>query len=129
MERIFMRKLMQFLNFDAEGFLEDKQVVFKGVREWREYKEDGTGDLLGTKVDLLIMADDTFYENSEEQELNAGETLSIKTTQPMSYFEDCKKMATPMKITNITKANVYGNYNNNLSIEADVWKPKAQQDN
>ncbi|WP_426787212.1 hypothetical protein [Staphylococcus capitis] len=122
-----MKKLSSFLNFDTEAFLKDKKLVFKGVKEWREYTGDETqGKLLGTKVDLLIMEDGTHYENSEEQELNVGETLTVKTTIPEEQFKDMKKMRTELVITNVKKANVYGNFNNNLSIEASLSRVQAK---
>mgnify|MGYP006980402770 FL=1 len=78
---------------------------------------------------MLIMADNTRYEDSEEQELNVGEVVTIKTPRLKSEFEDCKKMATRMQIVNITKANVYGEFNNNLSLEGEVrpYQPKSQE--
>jgi hypothetical protein len=126
-----MKKLSSFLHFDTKGFLKDKELVFKGVSEWREYTGDKNkqGDVIGSKVQMLIMADNTRYEDSEEQELNVGEVVTIKTPRLKSEFEDCKKMATRMQIVNITKANVYGEFNNNLSLEGEVrpYQPKSQE--
>ena len=126
-----MKKLSSFLHFDAKGFLKDKELVFKGVSEWREYTGDKNkqGDIIGSKVQMFIMTDNTHYEGSDEQELNAGELVTVKTPKLKSEFEHCKKMSTRMQIVNITKANVYGEFNNNLSLEGEVrpHQPKSQE--
>src|SRR5699024_214651 len=116
-----MKKLRQFQEFNHEAFLKDKSFVVKEVKPVIEYVNgERTDKEIGTNVVCLITRDDTKYsEDGSEEGVNLYETISFKV--PKNNFElNQKSKVRPVRIT---KATVYGNFMNNLSIECeDVLK-------
>lgn len=74
-----MKKLTQFQSFDFERFIDGKTMLVKDVKEWFEYKDGQiTNNQLGTRVELLIIKDDTKYETLDDSNANFGETFPLK---------------------------------------------------
>lgn len=110
-----MKKLTQFQNFDFDRFIDGKTLVVKDVKEWYEY-QDGqiTNTQLGTRVELLIIRDDTEYANPEDSNSNFGETFSVKVE---NKFDLPLKFQDEVHIQGAV-ASVYGQYQNQLSVTA-----------
>lgn len=108
-----LQKLHIFEHFDIDGFLKDKNIIVKGVRKWTDRE---TGKLLGSKVDTIIVADNTDYGISENEEVisNLFETLTIKVPKIINKLP----MKTEVRPIN-AKAKIYGDYHNQLSIVAE----------
>lgn len=54
-----MKNLRQFMFFDWDAFAKDKLFRCIGVTKWTEFK---TKEVLGTKVQVAIVKDDTSYK-------------------------------------------------------------------
>ena len=65
-----MRKINQFMFFDAEAFFKDKDLIYLtgDIEDKEKFK--------GARVKLLILRDRTKYK--DEVGLNAGEALFVK---------------------------------------------------
>lgn len=106
-----MKKLNLFTYFDFDEFAKGKRFMSIGQQEWRDYK---TGDVLGTKVEVVIVQDKTDYGVQDGKVVsNLYEKLAIKVP---------KKIAVPMnveiKMVNAV-ATVYGDFRNQLSVVVD----------
>lgn len=110
-----MKKLTQFQTFDFERFIKDKTLVVRDIKPWYDYQNgEVTTDQLGSRVDLLIMRDDTPYQNEEDANANFGETFTVKVEN---------KFDLPLKFQDEVviqggSAVVYGQYQNQLSVTA-----------
>lgn len=113
-----MKNLNQFKDFKHQEFLEKKKLYYLDV------KSLSNGG--GVKVSLLILEDNTIYQNSGN---NLGEQLQVtvqhKTVEDFSGF---KPLQTECKIVNVKKATIYGDYQNQLSIHADVVSVNHAED-
>ena len=70
------------------------------------------------KVSLLIVKDTTEYQNSQT---NLGEQVVVTVNNKrIDEYSSFIPMKTICRIENITKAVVYGEFQNQLSITADV---------
>lgn len=105
-----MNNLRQFLSFKHQEFFEKKRLYFLAIKELATQN--------GVKVSLLILEDGTDYKNEKN---NLGEqihvTVANKTVDDFSAF---KSLQTECKIVNVKKATIYGDFQNQLSIHADV---------
>ena len=122
-----MKSLNNFSSFDMDAFLHGKTLVVKEIKDWLEYKDNQpTGKQLGKKVVTMIVKDDTVYKDKEgnsEKGLNLYEQLSFNVPV-MNLDIPQNKIVRPV---NITKAIIYGRYQNQLSIECEsvqVVKPE-----
>ena len=103
-----MKKLNNYRLFDTERFLKGKKLAFlKG-----KYQADDK--FQGVSMTLIVL-DDIKKEND-------GEQFTVKVANvPESYLMQFKMLDT-VQLYDISKATVYGDYQNQLSIHAKVKK-------
>ena len=107
-----MNKLHMFLKFDVEGFLKDKRLMSIGVEPWKDYN---TGDVLGTKVQVAIMVDETNYGPQKD-----GKIVNNKLEK--FFIRVPKKINVPMDVEVVPLnpiGKVWGEFKNQLTIDAD----------
>lgn len=110
-----MRGLTGF--FDYKRFFEGKQLVAVGApRPW--VSPDGT-TVQGTVLKLEIDKDETKYPREGTD--NVGEQFNVKSAQPVTAYKWVGRH-TPVELSGITQAFVYGEFNNGLSLHGDVTK-------
>lgn len=111
-----MKNLSQFKDFKHQEFLEKKRLYFLSVKALEN----------GVKVSLLILEDKTVYQN---QSNNLGEQLQVTVqNKTVDDFIGFKPLQTECKIVNVKKATIYGDYQNQLSIHADVIEANQAED-
>lgn len=106
-----MKKLSIFLNFNWEAFAKDKTFMVTECKPWLDYE---TKKVWGTKVGFIIIEDKTNY--------NAPEGETVSNAWEKGVIKIRKELNIPEKSIIQTKgviASVYGEYRNQLSIEAD----------
>lgn len=110
-----MKSLNQFRKFNFNEFANGKTFAFVNASDWKDYN---TQQLLGTKVKLVITADNTKYE--KEGVTNAYEKFTVKVpgVEPSAFLK-FESMKTAVKV-NCESAVVWGNYQNNLSITGSI---------
>lgn len=108
-----MKGLRQFLTFDTDAFFSGKLLIALGVKPFFQYVNgERTEKILGSKIECVIGNDNTKYSNLETT--NAFEKLSIKVIDDDNFkIENMTKF----KILKFEKATVYGQFQNNLSLE------------
>lgn len=107
-----LKKLSMFQYFDIDGFLAKKKLMIVGVQEWKDFE---TQNILGTKVEVVIVSDETDYGNADGNVVNnLYEKLSVKIPAKLTNVP----MNTAVRLVN-PEAVVYGEYRNALSITAD----------
>lgn len=113
MEEVYKVKgLKQFLGFDLDGFLKDKEITFISSKPYYNYVDGQPSDeLAGTKLECVITKDNTIYNNDEIT--NEYEKITIKV--PRADKINLKR-GTKLKIEGVGK--VWGDYSQNLTIEA-----------
>lgn len=110
-----LKKLLRFQKFDINEFLGHSQLLLTKIEEWREGEDPEHVRVVGTKITGVIAVDGADYGNGLKN-VNRGESITIKVQQPVSAFESWDPFVTVFKITKATKATVYGDYRNQLSI-------------
>lgn len=117
-----LKKLMQFLKFDFEEFSKGKVYQVNGISEWVDYT---TKAHMGTKVEAVIVRDDTQYKQKDgETVTNRYEKLNFKVRKDVNVPVNAYIM--PVNAA----ATVYGDYRNQLSVTAEdirVLTPNKQQ--
>ena len=109
-----LRALAQFLEFNLTSFLAGKRLFFVKTAPWIK-----DGETLGSKVIVQIFHDATDYGRADIS--NFGEQLTIKVRKmPPESFSPFKPLQTEVVIKNVEKAQVYGDFHNNLSIIATI---------
>jgi len=120
-----MKKLREFQKFDAEAFLKDKKLVVKEVKDTLEYVDGNqTGTVLGTTIVAAIVEDSTIYSD-ESTGVNFMETFNIKVSKKDLEIAQ----GTEIKISNVIKASVYGQFQNNLSVETETIHIAKRKEN
>lgn len=105
-----MKNLNQFKSFKHQEFLEKKKLYYLDVKAISASNS--------VKVSLLILEDNTVYQNDGT---NLGEQLQVTVkNKSVEDFSSFKALQTECKIVNVQKATIYGDYQNQLSIHADV---------
>lgn len=116
-----MKGLNNFIRFDWNAFADGKVFLVTGVSEWADYD---TKAHLGTKVDVVIISDNTAYPFKDGKEYsNLYEKISFKVNKDMSIPLNSKVM--PKGVT----ARIYGDYRNQLSVKCTditVLSPPAK---
>ena len=109
-----LKGLNEFNRFMIEDFLKDKRLVFIKAFSWSE-----RGENIGCKIVTQIVEDETRY--SREDLNNFGEQITIKVrgVAPVSY-QKLRPFNTCVTVTDVEKATIWGDYNNNLSVTAVV---------
>ena len=106
-----MKKLNLFTYFDFDEFAKGKRFMSFGQQEWKDFK---TGDVLWTKVEVVIAQDKTDYGVQDGEVVNnLYEKLTIKVPEKISI-----PMNVEIKPVNAV-ATVYGDYRNMLSVTAE----------
>lgn len=107
-----LKNLRQFLDFNQQEFFKNKKLSFLNCVELQDAK--------GVKITLLILDDNTNYINEKN---NLGEQVTVKVLgKTLNNYSDFQPLITVCNITNVKKAVVYGEFQNQLSITADVSK-------
>lgn len=110
-----LKKLNHFQTFDTDAFFNNKQLLYTKLEEWKEGDDPEHLQTVGTKVTGVIAVDGADYGNGLEN-VNRGESLVFKVKQPVNAFNDWKPFGTLFKVNQVTKASVYGDYRNHLSV-------------
>lgn len=106
-----MKKLNKFLNFDWPAFAKGKTFMATECKTWLDYDSK---KILGTKVGFVIIEDNTDYKLPEgETTSNVWEKGVAKVRKDINIPE---KSIIQLKGV---EATVYGEYRNQLSIEAE----------
>ena len=106
--KMALKNLRNFLKFD-KSFFDNKELVYLGSKLTQDNK---------LKVSLLIVKDTTEYQNGQT---NLGEQVVVTVNNKgIDEYSSFIPMKTICRIENITKAVVYGEFQNQLSITADV---------
>ena len=120
-----MKGLKQFLEFDLDGFLKDKELTFISSKPYYNYIDGQVSDqVAGMKLECVITKDNTIYNNDDIT--NEYEKIQIKV--PRADKINLKRGAR-LKVEGVGK--VWGEYSQNLTIEAtnimvsknDQWFP------
>lgn len=107
-----LKKLSMFQYFDIDGFLAKKKLMAVGIQEWKDFE---TQNILGTKVEVVIVEDKTDYRTTDETVINnLYEKLSVKIPAKLSNLP----MNTIVRLIK-PEAVIYGEYRNALSITAE----------
>lgn len=107
-----LKNLRSFLTFNSSAFFADKKLYYLNCKELQENN--------GVKITLLILEDLTEYKTSNN---NLGEQITVKVlNKSSSDFINFQPMQTICEVVDISKANVYGEYQNQLSITGSVVK-------
>lgn len=107
-----LKKLSLFQYFDIDTWLAKKKLMSVGIQVWRDFE---TQRVLGTKIDVVIVSDETDYGNSDGNVVNnLYEKLSVKIPTKLNNVP----MNTVIRLVN-PEAVVYGEYRNALSITAE----------
>ena len=115
-----MKNLSNFLKFDTNGFLHGKTFRFINVEAWEDFESHVN---MGTKVYVVIDKDETEYSDGITG-ANLYEKITVKVpgVQP-EHFKDFIADETHVIFKDIIKANVWGEYRNNLSIQCSQVVP------
>lgn len=103
----------QFEKFGWQEFCGDKVLMVKNVAPMRNYD---TGEITGTKVEALIIKDDTQYKPKADGSVvsNLFNALSVKLPK-----QDVNvKIGDIVEFKNVT-AKVWGDFRNELSVTAE----------
>lgn len=121
-----LKNLNQFLVFNLEEFLREKNLLFVKALQWTETNDKtGQARVLGSKVVVQIWEDNTPYAKPDTN--NFGEQLTIKVRDlAPSAFEKWKPLSTEVFVTSVERASLYGDHRNQLSIIASVSTKAAQ---
>ena len=113
MEEVYKVKgLKQFLEFNLDGFLKEKEITFISSKPYYNYIDGQVSDqVAGMKLECVITKDNTIYNNDEIT--NEYEKITIKL--PKAEKINLKR-GTKLKIEGVGK--VWGDYSQNLTIEA-----------
>lgn len=106
-----MKYLNKFLRFDFDDFMDGKRFITVGRKDWVDFN---TKEFLGTKVELVIIEDNTDY-NLKEGEIGSNLYERIVAKVP-------KNLDIPMNVEvclQDVEANVYGDYRNQISVVAN----------
>lgn len=109
-----MKALREYLKFDFEGFVQQKDIRVVGSEPWYEYEDGERTKELGTKYKCIIAVDNTKYSGDREENLNAGEAIVAKVAKPKEDFKPFSKI----KFIGV-EASVYGSFQSELSVKAD----------
>lgn len=102
-----MKNLKVFQFFKVKEFTEQKDLVVTAVADWKEYS---TGKVLGSKVTVVIIRDDTDYGREGN---NLYEKFTVRVPHPVEV-----PIGAMVKIKNAT-GSVWGEYQNKLTVTAE----------
>lgn len=109
--KMSLKKLNKFLYFDFDSFAKGKRFISVGQQEWKDFNN---GNILGTRVEIVIAQDKTDYGLAEGEIVNnLYEKLIIKVSKQITI-----PMNVEVRPINAV-ATVYGDYRNQLSVIAE----------
>lgn len=115
-----MKKLRDFMTFQADSFFKEKLLQVVSINEWIDYD---TKERLGTKVEVVIVSDKTPYSvKPDERVTNRFEKINVKVKKDavVARPNDKVRLVNP-------ECKVWGDYSNQLSVTCDdleVLTPK-----
>ncbi len=108
-----MKKLNIFLHFDFVAFAKSKRFLTVAQKPWADFK---SGEVLGTKYELVIIEDETDYGVAGDATVNnLYEKFIVKVPKNKAASVP---MNVEVRLIN-PRANVYGDFRNQLSVTAD----------
>lgn len=107
-----LKGVREFLKFDANDFLNGKQLLLMKQEDWIDYD---SGKVIGAKLKITIWIDDTKYHS--EKTSNEGSELDVKIPG-LKAKEVNRNNRGFIKLINPT-GTVYGDFQNQLSLKAD----------
>ena len=103
-----MKGLKQFLEFDLDAFLKDKEITFISSKPYYNYVDGQASDeVAGMKLECVITKDNTVYNNNEYEKI----TIKVPRADKINL-----KRGTRLKVEGVGK--VWGEYSQNLTVEA-----------
>lgn len=106
-----LKKLNMFSYFDAEEFFSKLSLIAVSKSVWKEY---GSGNVLGTKVEVVIAGDKHNYNSQDGNVVNnMYEKLTVKIPKDIDVPMNAK-----VRLIN-PQGNIYGEYRNQLSVTAE----------
>lgn len=107
--------------FDSARFLAGKELKVTGISAWKDF---ATKQILGSKVDVVIVEDRTEYvpKASGEAFTNQYEKFSVKVAKGVNDLQVSVGMLVVL-VNPVIK--VYGEYHNMLSAKADDVQPAS----
>lgn len=110
-----LKGLHNFNRFEIDRFLKDKRLNVTGCSLWKDYD---SGQILGTKVEVVIVEDNTPYKPKKDGTpvSNLYEKLTFKVDKKVDV-----RIGEEVVPVNAV-ATVYGDYQNMLSIKASDIK-------
>lgn len=108
-----MKELRKYLKFDHKTFFENKELAFVDGKLSAPTKEHPDA-FKGVVIDIVIMVDPTG--------VNEFDKFRVKVPDADEAYLDQFKPHDPVTLTDIQKASVYGQYQNELSIVGRVNK-------
>lgn len=112
-----MKKLKQFIKFDAETFLKDKKLAVKSIKPTYEYINGVRSEVSsGTTIAVTILVDNTDY--GDEVGLNVFESFNLKISASPEGIKQRLKIGQEIKFKdfeNLT-GTVFGEFQNQLSL-------------
>lgn len=114
-----MKKLKKYLKFDVESFVKDKMFTIKEIKPTYLYEDGKRIDKeVGTTITLIIVQDLTKYD--DEIGVNLYEAFNLKVSTSLEAIKNKLKTGEIYKLkTESVKATVYGQYQNQLSLNYD----------
>ncbi|MCD8131937.1 MAG: hypothetical protein LUE16_11810 [Lachnospiraceae bacterium] len=118
-----MKNLNQFQRFDFAGFATGKRFQCVGCEERKDYS---TKEVLGTKVNAVIVVDNTIYAHKDgDNSSNLFERISFKIPKKGVVVPQ-KSLVEPVNPV----ATIYGDYRNQLSVKTNdvkIIQPQQQR--
>lgn len=119
-----LKHLNEFERFDIQGFIEGKR--FEACSEAESLTDFNTGEVLGVRLTLEIVSDDTKYR-SETDNIGARFDVKILGKDVSSYAFAGYRV--PVELVDVTDAVRWasrpGGARNNLTVTGNVRKFKA----
>lgn len=106
--------LGQFEVFDINAFLKGKDLMLMQENDWVDYQRNA---VIGTKLVTTILTDDTEYQKPGINNVGLNVDVKIRGVQARK----CDAGRYFIKLNN-PRAKVYGDYRNQLSVEADGFE-------
>lgn len=114
-----LKQLSRFNVFDSTRFFNGKEFMYSKAELWQQGEDRDHLQTIGTKITGVILRDRVDYGKGETG-VNQGESIVFKVAKPLADFSSWKPFNTVFKVEQVTKAVVYGDYRNNLSVTVPV---------
>lgn len=113
-----MQKLNNFTYFNLSEFLENKILEIANIKEHRYYVDGQPGDIDGVTLTVAIVKDSTDYGIPGISNLYQTFNIIINGARLENVLSIYKPGAR-IGIAKYSKATVYGNYRNQLSVKCN----------